>query len=418
MLRENQPGLGDKLDLATSDLSIDLAKAERDFRALTALHRFFADDASPIAALLDEIGDVHNHAGRSTKALEQYGQALEIRRKIRGGLHPDVALSHHKLASGYQGQGKEAEATEESRQAVLALRVPPGKAGATPETLESDDLVPLPITSEILYDHGLRLGRAAGATPTASQLRTCAPLRPGCGDPRSGPHRSPRDGDEQGPAGCHRYDLIARRVGISRRLFEAERKSEDLRAAFEAAEQGLARVFLEGLGRTRAEIIGKISQPLRDSETELLARLRRLDADVARELSGPHESQDVDRLARLFDLRKEAERQQKDVVASMEKENPQFAALKYPRPCSLEEARSCLDSDEAALIYIPGSEKSYLIVVAREADPHTAGIAIHELASAGDIAAILGPLKRPGALGISRDLEPVDPPRAASAPGR
>jgi tetratricopeptide (TPR) repeat protein len=414
LLLKYRPGLGDKVAMIPSDLGTDMAKAERDFPALTALHKFFADDASPIAAILDRIGDVHNGAGRHAEALEEYRRALEERRKIRGDLHPDVALSHHKIASVYEGQGKGAEAREEMRKAVFALRVAPGAPGADVDALKADDLVPLPITSEVLYDYGRGLERSFGGLPTVAQLRECAHLY----GLSAGVLDRVRSDILQTEAskvllGADRYDLIARRVGVFRKLFAAEGKAEDLRAAFEAAEQGLARVFLEQLGRSRAEVIGKISRPLRDRETELLDRLRRLDAEIVREQGKPRDQQDAERLAQLFDGRREAEREQRDLVARMERENPQYAALKYPRPCSVEQARSCLAPDEVALLYVPGSEASYLIVVARDADPRSERIAVLELASAGKIAEIVEQVTRQGALAISRGyLDPADRPPA------
>ena len=147
---------------------------------------------------------------------------------------------------------------------------------------------------------------------------------------------------------------------------------------------------------------------LRTREANLLDRLRELDAGIVREQAKPPNRQDAERLTRLFDQRREAENQQVALVATMERENPQYAALKYPRPCSIEQARACLAADEVALMYVLGSEASYLIVVTKDAAPGAAGIAIFELKAAGEIATIVSQLTRKGDLGNFRGIVPVD----------
>ena len=47
----------------------------------------------------------------------------------------------------------------------------------------------------------------------------------------------------------------------------------------------------------------------------------------------------------------------------MEKENPSYAGLKYPRPCTVEQARACLAKNEVALLFIPGLQDSFIVLV-------------------------------------------------------
>ena len=86
------------------------------------------------------------------------------------------------------------------------------------------------------------------------------------------------------------------------------------------------------------------------------------------------------------------------LIARMERAYPQYAALKYPKACTIEQARDCLGADEVALLYAPGAEASYLIVLAREDDPRTAGITIHTLPSADALAELVAGLTRPATL--------------------
>jgi CHAT domain-containing protein len=72
----------------------------------------------------------------------------------------------------------------------------------------------------------------------------------------------------------------------------------------------------------------------------------------------------------------------------MEREYPQYAALKYPRPCALAEARACLAPTEVALLFVPGTNRSYLVLM--EARPglgdRAHGLAIYPLPDRDDIA--------------------------------
>jgi CHAT domain-containing protein len=94
----------------------------------------------------------------------------------------------------------------------------------------------------------------------------------------------------------------------------------------------------------------------------------------------------------------------------MEKDYPQYAALKYPKPCSLAEARACLASTEVALLLIPGPKRSYLILVEARpaADDPAHGLAIYPLPGRDDLAD-----------GVSRlnDRDTFDSRRKARAAG-
>ena len=67
---------------------------------------------------------------------------------------------------------------------------------------------------------------------------------------------------------------------------------------------------------------------------------------------------------------------------------------KYPRPCTLEQARACLAHNEVALLYVPGQDQSYVLVVqARPAAEDPAdGLAIYPLANAGSLEDLVGSL--------------------------
>ena len=159
--------------------------------------------------------------------------------------------------------------------------------------------------------------------------------------------------------------------------------------------------FLSSWADPCAEVIGKITEPLRRPrrQTSSTGSARSTPASSASKPS-PRDRQDAEQLNRLFNQRKEAESQQAALVSMMRRENPQYVALKYPRPCSIEQARACLAADEVALLYVLGSEASYLIVVTKAVDPGATGVAIFELKGAAEIAKVVDLLRSEGARGI------------------
>ena len=291
--------------------------------------------------------------------------------------------------------------------AVLALREP-RRALATLEGLEAGDLRPLPLTVEVLHDWACLLELSLGATPAASQFRRCSRLYRLAGGVMERMRQEVLQAEvSKVSLGAKHFDLFSRHIGVLRRLFAVEGKAEDLEAAFTVAEQGIARVFLEQMGKSRAASMGRVSDELRRQETGLINRLRDLDARIANEQGRPRDRQDPQRLIRLFEDRRRVEDEQLQLVTRMEREYPQYAALRYPRPCSLAEARACLGPNEVALLYVLGDEASYLIVVAKDDDPRTAGLAIHELGPAGAIAKTVDALVHPSALISLRGLVPI-----------
>ena len=124
-----KPGQADSIAMIPSDSKFDMAKAMDDFPVLTTLRRVFGNDASGIAAILDKIGDIHAEQKRFDAALKELHRGLEVRLKIRGERHPDVALSYLKIGSIYQSQGKLAEARDLLRKAVFA----PGRRRDVPQ---------------------------------------------------------------------------------------------------------------------------------------------------------------------------------------------------------------------------------------------------------------------------------------------
>ena len=58
------------------------------------------------------IGNVYNSQGQYERALEYYQKSLEIRIRVFGSDHPDVAVSYENLAAVYQTQGNHVQTKE------------------------------------------------------------------------------------------------------------------------------------------------------------------------------------------------------------------------------------------------------------------------------------------------------------------
>ena len=65
-----------------------------------------------MATSFDNIGLVYQEKGDHENALVQYQKALEIRTRVFGSDHPDVATSYQNLAAVYQSQGNHVQTKE------------------------------------------------------------------------------------------------------------------------------------------------------------------------------------------------------------------------------------------------------------------------------------------------------------------
>ena len=71
-------------------------------------------------------------------------------------------------------------------------------------------------------------------------------------------------------------------------------------------------------------------------------------------------------MAKLFDELSEKRTKLDEFAARLRKDYPQYAALQYPKPCTLEEARSCLADDEVAVLFDIDRKESYAVVVQKK----------------------------------------------------
>jgi CHAT domain-containing protein len=391
----------------------DYAKAEplfcqaRDIckQVLGEHHPDYADSLSNLATL-------YWAQGEYAKAEPLFHQARDICKQVLGEHHPHYALCLNNLAMLCKDQGDYAKAEPLCRQAIAALRLQADGPPPPFEQLTALDLWPLPTTVSLLANYCTVLEQGLGRQPTAAQLRAAEHAFALALDVRE---RLRREVLEHAASkllhGTKEIDLIPRRLGLCQRLFALEGRAADLETALSTAEQGTARVFLEQLGKARALSVGQVSPELRTQEAALRRQLRELDTRLAKAQNQPTDKRDPDKVGQLLNEQHRVEAQLTALIRRMEKDYPQYAALQYPKPCSLAEARACLSPSEVALLFVPGAATSYVVLVeARPAPADKAhGLAIYPLPSHDDLADDISALT---------DRESLERPGRARAAGQ
>ncbi len=90
-------------------------------RTAQRLGKDLADQPGVEADLCATVGNVYGDLGEYTNAAAMHRRALELRKKLFGAEHPDVASSLNDLAQALYGEGKWADA-EATHRAALAMR--------------------------------------------------------------------------------------------------------------------------------------------------------------------------------------------------------------------------------------------------------------------------------------------------------
>src|SRR5207244_1033968 len=116
------------------------------------------------------------------------------------------------------------------------------------------------------------------------------------------------------------------------------------------------------LGRANAGRLGGLPPELRDREERARHELRKLDLGL-RVAAGQPGEEAAARRGELWRRRQRAEDDLNDLERRLAATRPQYAALRFPKPCTLEEARRCLGEREVALLFALGGEASYVVVL-------------------------------------------------------
>jgi CHAT domain-containing protein/Tfp pilus assembly protein PilF len=383
---------------AYSDLGEPLRALEYLRRALAMEQQLFPGPHPSVATSLNNIGFVHKDLGDLERALDYFSRALAMRRQLYPGPHPEVAQDLNNVGYVLDRLGRTAQALEPYELALHQLR----SASHTPDSdwLVASKLRPMPQTMVLLGNRCICLRRLLPPTPTAAQLRACAQAYAEAAAMldrlRGEVHQRDASKLRAGESGAY---ITPERVGLLARLFTLERNPSHLHTAFVAAEQGRARVFLESLGRAHGTRLAGVPSDLARRESDLLHRLGELRARIGREESETDKRM-ADRLETLWREYEAAEAGQRLLAEELRQAAPRYAALRYPKPCTVTEARAALSPGEVALVYVLGREGSYLLVMeqAPSRDDSTGGLAVYPLPATDALAEKVAALTARGTL--------------------
>ena len=390
---ENHPEVAANLNNVASIRSRlgDATGAIESYRRVLAIYeRVFPEKHPDMATVLDNVGAEELNLGRLDDAYNDSRRAMEIYREFYGERNSKVALSHYNIAQVLASRGDQKQALQSLDAALASLQVD-SRAPALPFNKQDvDSLKPLPLTLIVLRGRAETLERTFGKDPPVELLRDCARTYELAIAVLEKVRRQRIESDlAKVSLGEDAAELFPRLIGCLLRLSQREKTSADLLRAFVVAEQGNARVFLESLGRSRARAIAGVPAALVSAESDFLDRLARLDREIGVEEGKPLAERDPRQVGQLLERRKALESALDRLVERMEREYPQYAALKYPRPCTIDEARDCLSNREIALSLIPGENESYLLTLEKTGDRVAAGVAIHALPPASEIVELL-----------------------------
>jgi tetratricopeptide (TPR) repeat protein/CHAT domain-containing protein len=376
----------------------DAAIAEE--RKVLAIRRAAFGDRHPdVARAHYNLGGYLSHKRSYDLAIREYAAALEVWLGLYGEHHPLVAACLNNLGGAHADRGDAAVALRYIDRGLDASREDPRTPLPAVGKWSAGLFVPsMGVINPLQLRANLMRTRLKSDSPLAD-VRDCLRVYEVAAEALERYRERVLQSDPSKlRIGESNAELCALTVGMAARLAERGASAEGLRAAFAAAERGQARVFLEGLARSRATVLGRVDPRLTTDESAIRSDLRAIEARLALEQVKPVDRRDRAVAERLLADRKACQDRLTSLIARMEREFPQYAAMRYPRACTVEQARACLADDEVALHYVPGSEASYLLVLDKRPSPGAVGIAIHKLAPAGEIAELVAAFIRPKVL--------------------
>jgi len=285
-------------------------------------------------ALMD-IATIHTAQGETRRAFSQYKQILQLYREIGDKLGQAKVIKS--IGDIYYMSGDGALALKYYRQALPLYQMAKNNSGE----------------ASTLYSMG-RAARAGGDLKGAlsylgSAIKIIEFLRVQIASPalRSSYYASVR-----------KYHGLY--IDLLMQLHASQAEEGFAARAFEASENARARVLLETLAESAANIRQGINPDLLDHERSLQRTLSNKALYQSRLLSNrdtEHESDEVAQEIRQLSADYE------EVEAQIRKQSPRYASLTQPQPFRLGDIQQELGKETVLLEYILGDEKSYLWAV-------------------------------------------------------
>jgi len=308
----------------------DLVTAEELLRRSLEIRERLAPESLEVAASLSNLGNVVRDRGDLDTAEALYRRALGIKQRLA----PEslaVARTLTNLSTAAQDRGDLDRAESLERDALrLFERLAPG-----------------------LLEHAL------AEYSLGTILRDQGRLDEALGHMAAGVDALEVQHERLGGSGEVRAGFRAQHIELYRDFIDLLLKAGREDQAFHVLERSRARQLLELLAERDLVFAADISTEL-DRERRMLAV--ESDRVVARlgELAGAGRgAESEEALAELVGIR----RRQAEVREQVRAACPRLAALRYPQPLDLDEARAALDPGVLLLAWTLGAERSYLLAV-------------------------------------------------------
>jgi CHAT domain-containing protein len=381
------------------------AEAESLYQRVLAIQeKALGPEHSDVATILNNLASLYHDQGRYAMSEPLYQRALAIREKALGPEHPNVAISLSNLAELYSVQGRYADAEALHQRALAILEAILGP--------EHTDVAVSLIRLASLYDDQ---GRYADAEPlyqrallmlekaqgpehpnVANSLHNLAVLYYSTGKPAEELALRRRvltiDASrlEKGTAGkqggihnrIHALEYLP--LLAKRETPDAQDQADRLTAMQLAQRSDTAEAFQHLAQRLAAGGQGGLAESVRQRQ-DLLQQLEAADKRLLEQLSKPQAEQNTELTTNLRNRVNQLQQQLEQVSDRLHQEFPSFAEFEGSQLADLPGLQKVLAPKEAALAWVLGEEKSYLLIVPKSGEPKLRALPLGQAAVQGSV---------------------------------
>ncbi|MDJ0690144.1 MAG: tetratricopeptide repeat protein [Xenococcaceae cyanobacterium MO_188.B32] len=297
-------------------------------------------DRAGVATSLNNIGFVYHASGEKQQALDHYQEALSLWRAV--GDRKGVATTLNNIGGVYHALGEKQQALDCWKQALLLSRAVGNRAGEV-KTL-----------SNIAYLERNRGNLQAALIPLQDSINIREDLRTKVVSPEL---RQTYFSTLQGA-----YQFY---IDLLMELHQRNPSQGYDKKAFHISESSRARTLLELLTEANANIKEGVDPQLLAQEKSLQGQLDATEKQRLDIYNNPNSK--LEQKTDIDQKHKTLLKQYQELQTDLRQKSPNYAALKYPQPLTLEQVQEdILDEDTVLLQYSLGKENSYLWVVTKE----------------------------------------------------
>ena len=300
-------------------------------KALTILHSLLGDKHPAVATEPQQPRLRILRQVRTRQSRRLFREVVGDLRAVLGDKHPDVAMNLNNIGVAYETKGEHSKAAGAYRAALRTLTVAE-KVDPKQTTFHIDELRLLPVTGTVARNYASELEHGLGWFAGRARLEECLSAYLLASDVIDRLREKNFESKESKLLlGEEHSDMFPAWIGAAARYAKVDGTPKGLIQAFEAAERGTSRVFLEELGRRNAKRVGKVDRTTLDAERDIESAVAVADAKIAIEEKKPLKYRDVKKLGGLIDERAKLEGDLRMLIARMEKEFPHLRGLEISK---------------------------------------------------------------------------------------